>query len=344
MLTLLLAPCLLLLTACPSGPPPLEVTGQASVVDGADRFHVVVQTREGELVQMYPGFEEITADADGRAEFDIVPQSGDVIDGVLHATATIRLKGDPPILEKTIQIPAVPRLVREQAPPRLVSSDRKFSIVFDRGLKMRIHAPEGAQVSIGGIPVAASSAAKLPPKAVLTPGLDGVLASSGQEFVVPVQVVYDGLTLQGELPVERSRVMEALAALLAEVPSGERLPGEATGNALAWIPQFGLEPVKFYGDVSKLSDIGRVATAGTEEPTGRTIDCGMYGNEQGDTQRKILEIARVTVDVYDVRSGDKVTSKTFAPSGRCPETIRKGSTRTRVGPRDRDVYAWLETL
>jgi hypothetical protein len=77
------------------------------------------------------------------------------------------------------------------------------------------------------------------------------------------------------------------------------------------------------------------------ETTGKR-SCGVYGNEQGDTQRQRLEVMKVTVVVYDVRTGDQVTRKTFLPPARCPETARKGKKTTVILPSERDIASWLK--
>lgn len=342
--TLLLALCLPLITACSSGPPPLEVTGEATVVDDVEHVRVVVQTRKGEVVQIYPGFEEVTADATGKARFDIVPPEDALGGPTVHVTATIRVKGDPPILEKTIEVPRVPRLIHDEVLPRLTCAGGGCTLAVERDLKVRMSG-SGLEITVGGVPMA-RDARTLPPLGVLaSPGVDGELTGTGEGVRVPVRIVREGTTYEGDLRLNRTDVLDALRLALAEVSSGPvDLPGDGTGAAVAWLSEYGLDPVRFYGDVTKLGDIGRVALPGAEQSTGRTIDCGMYGNDQGDRQRKRLELMKLTVDVYDVRTGDKVLSKSFAPVGRCPETIRKGATLTRILPPEQVIYDWLETL
>ena len=53
---------------------------------------------------------------------------------------------------------------------------------------------------------------------------------------------------------------------------------------------------------------------------------------------------RITVKVYDVRTGDVLTSKTFQPSARCPDSATQGRTTSVILPRERDVVAWVKSL
>ena len=341
-LALLPAALLLLLLGCPSEPPSLEVTGEAAVVDGVEQVRVVAQTRKGEVVQFYPGFEEVEADDEGRAEVVIVPAADELRGPTIYVTATIRVKGGPSI-ERQIDVPRIARLIHDEVLPKLTSSSGNCGIALEPNLKLRTFGlGGGARITIGGVPMA-SSEKRLPPRALIdAANSDAVLAGGSQPLLVPVRIVKEGITYDGALQLGRDDLMDALQSLLIEVPGkGVELPTDGSGAALAWAGVSGHWPLKFYGEVSKLGDIGRVAVAETTSTGKRS--CGVYGNDRGDTQQQRLDVMRITATVYDVRTGAKLSSKTFQPPARCPDTATRGRSTSVILPPEKDIIDWVKT-
>jgi hypothetical protein len=107
----------------------------------------------------------------------------------------------------------------------------------------------------------------------------------------------------------------------------------------------GLEP-KLFGRATVMSDIDQLALAELLPDVKGTKTCGGYRSNSGAPMPPLtLELHDSEATIYDRRTGDIVTKKTFPPDDHCPMftfRARGENTQKSYVPRDK-VEAWLRT-
>lgn len=348
--TCLLASCLVVV-ACKGKSGEIEYTVEATVevVDSGEIVHVVVETEPGMILTVLP--DDIVADESGHAEWDEpVPDTWAEAEAIVIFGFQDPEDNERRIFEVEVTAPRTPFL-------KVIDSARDFGSALDcnyglcgfaieRDLDIRMYGTEGlSELHVGDTTQTESPWALPLAEIVYQTDLALLLGDGEYDVGLPVAMVYDdGRRYEGMFPVDRAKVLTAMAQFFPTVTEGPvAVPVENDGNAILWIGDNGMhaERAEVIGEATTLGDIGRIALVTLS--VDHTVDCGTYVAPDGATRSAAVRVQRANLDLYDRRSGELLESHGFLPDGAgCPDSVWEGESTRAEYPGVELMRAWLE--